>query len=263
MVDTGFETDGTAPAGWDESDGRLVVDLDGFEGPLDVLLALARDQKVDLTRISILQLADQYLDFIESARALRLEIAADYLVMAAWLAYLKSRLLLPEPEGEEEPTGEELAEALAFHLRRLEAIREAGSRLMSRAQLGRDIFARGAPEGVRVIARPVFDVEYHELLTAYAGHKLRTSARRLRIEPSRLYTMDQALHRLMGMVGATVEWTTLERFLPPLIGDAVIDRSVLASTLAASLELARQGKMMMRQAESFGPIYLRGTGGRE
>ena len=260
MADTDFETDGTAPAGWDEADGRLVVDLDGFEGPLDVLLALARDQKVDLTRISILQLADQYLDFIEQARSLRLEIAADYLVMAAWLAYLKSRLLLPEPEGEEEPTGEALAEALAFQLRRLEAIREAGAALMSRPQLGRDIFARGAPEGVRVIARSVFDVEYHEFLSAYADHKLRTSAHRLRVEPSRLFTMDQALHRLVDMMGATVEWTTLARFLPPLLGEAVIDRSALASTLAAALELARQGKVMVRQTESFGPIYLRGIG---
>src|SRR5215470_14469314 len=182
-------------------DHQLVLDLDGFEGPIDVLLTLARDQKVDLAKISILELADQYLAFIQRARQLRLEIAADYLVMAAWLAYLKSRLLLPEPEGEGEPTGAELAAALAFQLQRVQAMRDAGVRLMARPQLGRDIFPRGAPERFRVIAKPIYTATLYDLLKAYGSHAGRRHEGALHILPMDLYSMDDALKRIGGMIG--------------------------------------------------------------
>ncbi len=251
------ERDAQDGARWDEEGGRLVVDLDGYEGPLDVLLRLARDQKVDLARISILELADQYIAFIEQARALRLELAADYLVMAAWLAYLKSRLLLPDPEEEGEPSAEELADELSFRLRRLEAMREAGDRLMRRPLLGRDVFPRGAPEGVRVVRHNVFDLSYFDLLRAYADHKRRTSIGQLRIAPIRLHTMEQALRRMEGMLGGARDWTMLASFLPPGLADDLLCRSALAASFAASLELARQGRVEMRQSQPFAPLYLR------
>ena len=265
MVDSSFE-DEARPAAAE----ALVVDLDGYEGPLDALLSLAREQKVDLAQISILQLAEQYLAFIENARHLRLEIAADYLVMAAWLAYLKSRLLLPESEGEEEPSGEEMAARLAFQLRRLEAMREAAERLMARDRLGRDVFRRGAPEGVRLIRSPVYEVSLYELLRAYADHRTRDEAERLAIEPKAPFTVEDAIVRLTRLLGRMPEWETLERFLPEGIIDDHHRRSALASTLAASLELAREGAVSMRQAAPFGPIHLRpawrgetGGGGRD
>ncbi|MFQ5957784.1 MAG: segregation and condensation protein A [Alphaproteobacteria bacterium] len=261
MASETFEPDDERPgARWDEAQERLVVDLDGFEGPLDLLLVLAREQKVDLARISILQLADQYSAFIERAHELRLEIAADYLVMAAWLAYLKSRLLLPEPAGEAEPSGEELAAALAFQLRCLEAMREAGAKLMARPLLGRDVFARGAPEGVRVVEHRVVDLTYYELLRAYADHRRRTTAGHLTVEPLRLHTMDQALKRLIELLGGVREWSTLASFLPPGLGDLLVQRSALAATFAASLELARQGRVRLRQSGAFAPVYLRASG---
>jgi len=240
---------------------RLVVDLDGYEGPLDVLLALARDQKVDLARISILQLVDQYIAFIETARALRLEVAADYLVMAAWLAYLKSRLLLPEAPAEDEPSGEALAAALAHQLRLLEAMRDAGLRLMARPLLGRDVFARGAPEGVRVVARREIDLSLYDLLSAYAGQQRRTRGETMAIRPSALYSIDRALKRLRRLVGATPGWRTLASYLPVGFGDPLIRRSSLAATFVASLELAREGKLKLRQAETFAPLYLRAVEG--
>jgi len=242
---------------------RLVVDLDGYEGPLDVLLALARDQKVDLARISILQLVDQYIVFIETARALRLEIAADYLVMAAWLAYLKSRLLLPEAPAEDEPSGEALAAALAHQLRLLEAMRDAGRRLMARPLLGRDVFARGAPEGVRVVARREIDLSLYDLLAAYAGQQRRTRSETMTIRPSALYSIDRALKRLLRLVGATPGWRTLASYLPAGLADPLIRRSSLAATFVASLELAREGKLQLRQAETFAPVYLRAVEGEE
>jgi segregation and condensation protein A len=237
----------------------LLLDLDGYEGPIDVLLALARDQKVDLRKISILDLADQYLAFISRARLLRLEIAADYLVMAAWLAYLKSRLLLPEPEGEGEPTGAELAAALAFQLQRLQAMREAGARLMARPQLGREIFRRGAPERFKVIARPVYSATLYELLKAYGGHAGRRHSGALHILASELYSMDEALKRLTGLIGKTLDWTALATFLPSGLADGLIRRSAIAATFAASLEMVRAGRLRMRQEGSFGPIYVKGN----
>ena len=236
---------------------QLVLDLDGFEGPIDLLLTLARDQKVDLTRISILQLADQYLEFIRQARGLRLELAADYLVMAAWLAYLKSRLLLPEPAGPDEPSGEEMAAMLAFQLRRLEAMREAAARLMARPLLDRDVFARGAPEGLATVNKSVFQVSLFEMLRAYADQRRRAGPDTLEVEPSPLYSMDEALRWLSDLVGGTPEWETLARFLPPDLAHGLVWRSAVAATFAAALELTRQGRLQLRQAAPFGPIFLR------
>lgn len=242
-----------------ESDTRLVLDLDGYEGPIDVLLALAREQKVDLKRISILELADQYLAFIARAGHLRLEIAADYLVMAAWLAYLKSRLLLPQSGEEGEPSATDMAAALSFQLQRLEAMREAGVRLMARPQLGREVFARGSPEKTPLTTTPVFQVSLYDLLKAYALQRRRIEARTLYIEPSQLYSADDALKWLSDMLGGRPDWQTLHSFLPPGLEGGLVARSALASTLAASLELARTGKAQLRQDVAFGPIYLRRT----
>ena len=235
----------------------LLLDLDGYEGPIDVLLALARDQKVDLRKISILDLADQYLAFIARARQLRLEIAADYLVMAAWLAYLKSRLLLPEPETEGEPTGAELAAALAFQLQRLQAMKEAGQKIMTRGQLGRDFFPRGEPERFKVIAKPVYTATLYDLLKAYGSHSGRRHEGALHILSSELYSMDDALKRLTGLIGRTLDWATLASFLPPGIAGGLVRRSALAATFAASLEMARAGRLRIRQDSAFGPIFLR------
>ncbi|MSP52357.1 MAG: segregation/condensation protein A [Alphaproteobacteria bacterium] len=238
-------------------DELLVVDLDGYEGPLDVLLSLARAQKVDLTKISILALAEQYLAFVAEVKKVRIEIAADYLVMAAWLAYLKSRLLLPEGEHDEEPSGEVLAADLASRLRRLDAFRQVGQKLFSGFLLGRDVFPRGAPEGVRVIKAPVYEVSLFELLKAYAEHKQRAGAVTLMIEPKVVYTFEQATRRLTAMLGMALDWLVLEGFLPPELVDDFARRTAIASTLSASLELVRQGKLDIRQATPFGPIFLR------
>ncbi|CAK0772426.1 segregation and condensation protein A [Azospirillaceae bacterium] len=240
---------------------RLVLDLEGFEGPIDLLLTLARDQKVDLTHISILQLVDQYINFIAAARQLRIEIAADYLVMAAWLAFLKSRLLLPEPESEDaqEPDGAELAAALAFQLRRLEAMRESGARLMSRPRLGRDYLPRGAPEGVTVLRKSVFEATYYDLLRAYADHKRRVEGGTLRIEPVNLYSLEDALQRLTELLGQMPDWTTLSCFLLPSAAGTLLRCSAIAATFAATLELAKAGQIEIRQSGPFTPIYIRRT----
>jgi len=236
---------------------ELVVDLEGYEGPIDVLLNLAREQKVDLTKISILRLADQYLAFITAARHLQLEIAADYLVMAAWLAYLKSRLLLPEPPAPDEPSGEELAAALTHQLQRLQAMQEAGVRLMARPQLGRDVFPRGAPEGLPQVLIPVYDLTLYELLKAYGDGRQRRERAVLHIAAPELYSMDDALQRLQRLLGRMPEWRMLMSFLPPALSGSLVWRSAVASTFAASLELAREGKLHLRQDSPFGPIYIR------
>ncbi|HEX2580798.1 MAG TPA: ScpA family protein [Dongiaceae bacterium] len=236
---------------------ELVLDLDGYEGPIDVLLTLARDQKVDLKKISILELADQYLEFIARARRLRLEIAADYLVMAAWLAYLKSRLLLPEPPSEGEPTGAALAEALAFQLQRLAAMKKAGEALMALPQLGRDVFGRGWPEPVEIVNRTHFAASLYDLLRAYGSYPNRARQGLLEIAPLRLLSMDDALKRLNDMMGVAVEWTSLADFMPEDYAHPLQKRAALAATFAATLELARAGRIQLRQDGSFGPIYLR------
>jgi len=253
---TGGETFDDAPPRV-ANDDELVLDLDGFEGPIDALLTLARDQKVDLRKISILELADQYLAFIARARRLRLEIAADYLVMAAWLAYLKSRLLLPEPPADGEPSGAELAAALAFQLQRLEAMQEAGKKLMALPQFGRDFFARGAPEPVKIVDVPVWDVTLFDLLKAYGTHPGRRREGLLRIAPLNLFSMDDALKRIGDMLGHTLDWTVLRSFLPEGMDTPLQRRAALAATFAATLELARDGKIELRQEGVFGQIYLR------
>jgi segregation and condensation protein A len=236
---------------------ELVLELDGYEGPIDLLLVLARDQKVDLGKISILALADQYLAFIARQSSLRLDIAADYLVMAAWLAYLKSRLLLPSPPEDDEPSGAELAEELEHRLKVLEAMQTAGARLMARPRTGHDLFLRGAPEGLAVIPVPVYDLGLYELLRAYGEGRRRSEAAVLTIEPALLYSMDDALKRLARFLGRLPDWRELTSFLPRELRGEVFCRSALAATFAATLELARSGEIELRQDRSFGPIYLR------
>ena len=246
-----------------DGQAALVLDLDGYEGPIDLLLALAREQKVDLARISILALADQYLAFITEQRRLNLEIAADYLVMAAWLAYLKSRLLLPEPPADDDgPTASELAEALAHRLRLLEAMQRAGAALMAQPQLGRDSFARGSPEGLESIDRPVFELSLYELLKAYADSHRRRHGQTLTILPSSYHSLADALERLAQFVGQIPDWRELENFLPEELRGGPLRRSTLAATFAALLELAKSGRVELRQDRSFGPLYLRSAAQR-
>ncbi len=237
---------------------QLVLDLDGYEGPIDLLLALARDQKVDLAKISILALADQYLAFITAQRRLRLEIAADYLVMAAWLAYLKSRLLLPDPPAAEDgPSAAELAAALSHRLRLLAAMQRAGAALMARPHLGREFFGRGMPEGFATVDQPVYQLGLYELLSAYgAGHR-RRNTQVLTILPATFHSLDDGLRHLAQYVGHVPEWRELIGFLPEELRGGVFRRSALASTFAASLELARSGRVELRQDRAFGPLYLR------
>jgi len=240
------------------SDPGLVLDLDGYEGPIDLLLALAREQKVDLARISILELADQYLAFISEQSRLQLEIAADYLVMAAWLAYLKSRLLLPDPpEDEVGPSAIELAEALAHRLRLLAAMQRAGAALMGRPLLGRDVFARGAPEGLDTIDQPVFELSLYDLLKAYGESHRRQHGQVLTILPSSYQSLSDAMKYLACFVGQVPDWRELMAFLPEELRGGPLRRSSLAATFAATLELAKAGRVELRQDRAFGPLYLR------
>jgi len=240
----------------------LVLDLDGYEGPIDLLLALAREQKVDLARISILQLADQYLAFIAEQRRLQLEIAADYLVMAAWLAYLKSRLLLPDPPADETgPSAVELAEALAHRLRLLEAMQRAGASLMARPLLGRDVFMRGAPEGLATVDQPIFELSLYELLKAYGDSHRRQHGQVLTILPSAYQSLADAMEHLRRFVGHVPDWRELAAFLPDDLRDGPLRKSALAATFAATLELAKAGQVELRQDRAFGPLYLRSGGG--
>ncbi|CDK98257.1 Putative segregation and condensation protein A [Magnetospirillum gryphiswaldense MSR-1 v2] len=253
-----FQEDEGAPQR--SAEDRLVLDLDGFEGPLDVLLALAREQKVDLAKISILKLADQYLEFVHRIRQRHLDLAAEYLVMAAWLAYLKSRLLLPEPEPEQEGelSAAEMADILAFRLRRLEAMQKIGTTLVNRARLGRDIFARGEPENVAVITHSLFDVQLFDLLKAYSDHVVRTSVRTLHIEAPDLYSVEDALRRLEHMLGTMPDWSVLSAYLPAIHGDPLKMKSAVASTFIAALELAKQGRLQLRQdGGAYSPIYVK------
>ncbi|MFO1141273.1 MAG: ScpA family protein [Amaricoccus sp.] len=240
----------------------LVVDLDGYEGPLDVLLTLARGQKVDLRRISILRLAEQYLSFVEAAKRLRIELAADYLVMAAWLAFLKSRLLLPPDPTSEEPSGDDLAAHLAFQLQRLEAMRDAGARLMGRDQLGRDIFARGETEPVTRELRIIHTATLLDLMRAYARIKTKDDFTPLHLQRRPVLTMEQALERMRGLLGTGIGWTELAAFLPEdWRGAPERRRSATAASFAAALELVRSGRLELRQEGAFRPIWLRPTTG--
>jgi segregation and condensation protein A len=241
------------------TEDALVVSLDGFEGPLDVLLALARTQKVDLAKISVLALADQYLLFIAEARKLRLELAADYLVMAAWLAYLKSRLLLPrEAVIEGQPSGEELAARLAFRLKRLEAMRNAAASLMTRKRLGRDIFARGMPEGMRTIRVRQYTAAIYDLLRAYADQRRRTAKRVHVVHKRTVWSIKEARQRLEAMIGEWPgEWLALSRYFEQYLSSPDIARTAVASSFGATLEMAREGLVEISQAEPFAPIYVR------
>jgi len=236
----------------------LIVDVGAYEGPLDLLLTLSRTQKVDLRQISILALAEQYLAFVEQAKRLRLELAADYLVMAAWLAFLKSRLLLPPDPSEEGPTGEELAAHLAFQLERLEAMRNAAAKLMARDQLGRDFFARGITEDVQRVRRLTYTATLLDLMQGYARIRTRDDFRPFVMDRRHLMTMEQALERMRGMIGFAGDWTEFANYLPDGWDvDPQRRRSTTAATFAASLELAKEGKIEIRQGETFAPIQIR------
>ncbi len=251
-----FETG--RPAGERPDDEpSLVVDVEGYEGPLDLLLALARQQKVDLSKISILALANQYLVFIEEARKLRLEIAADYLVMAAWLAYLKSRLLLPEPASADGPSAEDLATALAARLRRLEAIREASNRLMTRPQLGRDIFARGQPEAIAEIKHPKWTATLFDLLTAYSAQRQQRVLATVHLARRTVWSLSEARASLERLVGMADDWSRLDEFLINYVVDPSQKVTVFASSFAAALELVRDGSVDLHQQEAFSPLYFR------
>lgn len=239
------------------SDSELVVDVDGFEGPLDLLLKLARNQRVDLTRISILALADQYLAFVEAARRLKLEIAADYLVMAAWLAYLKSRLLLPGEEDDDEPCGDELAAVLAERLRRLEAMREAGAQLMSLPRLGQEVFARGMPEPIAVAIATEWDTGLYDLLSSYAALRLRQIAGQVRIVDRAVMTLQEARTRLLSMLGNDQGWAALDSFLAEYLQTPAMARTARAGALSASLELVHEGEIELNQSEHFAPLFIR------
>ncbi|MGX8013551.1 segregation and condensation protein A [Mesorhizobium sp. ORM8.1] len=239
-------------------DPSLVVDVAGFEGPLDLLLHLARNQKVDLARISILALAEQYLAFVETARTLRLELAADYLVMAAWLAFLKSKLLIPKQPGEEGESGEELAAVLQFRLKRLEAMRDASARLVNRNRLGRDVFARGMPEMVIVEKRNSFSASLYDLLTAYAQQRQKQAINNVTIARRAVWSLKDARDVLARLVGTLSDWTALDSFLIEYLAAPEEKRTAMASSFAATLEMVREGRLEMRQDQVFAPLYLRG-----
>lgn len=251
---------------WENEDRRLeagpgdtlVVDVEGFEGPLDLLLALARTQKVDLAKISVLALAQQYLDFIAEARRLRLEVAADYLVMAAWLAFLKSKLLLPAEKDEEgEPTGAELAALLAFRLKRLHAMREVSAQLMTRKRLGRDVFARGTPEPIRITRKSIYEANVYDLLKAYSQQRQRTAIRTWQIRQRAVWSLKEARAELERLLGIACDWAPLDQLLAEFLVEPELRKTALASSFTATLEMTREGALEIRQAKSFAPLLIR------
>jgi segregation and condensation protein A len=249
-----FETELAERSGDEPS---LMVDVEGFEGPLDLLLTLARQQKVDLAKISILALADQYLAFIEEARKMRLELAADYLVMAAWLAYLKSRLLLPEQHPAEGLSAEEMANALALRLRRLEAIRKFAEQLMNRPQLGRDVFQRGQPEPIAEIKHPQWSATLYDLLSAYASRRQIQTRSVVRVAKRTVWSLAEARDALERLVGQSMDWSPLDQYLVAYLTDPAMAATVLASSFAAALEMIREGRLEAHQQGAFSPLYLR------
>ncbi len=255
LIPHDWQDQARAPQGKPADDEKLYLELDGWEGPLDLLLDLARRQKVDLRQISILALVDQYLDYIERAVDLRLELAADYLVMAAWLAYLKSAMLLPKDE-QEDPSPEELALRLQLRLARLGAMREAAARLMARDRIGRDIFERGAPEGLRIDRKTLWKCDAFSLMQAYGQVKARTAPRIYHVANRAVMTLDSALDRVSAMLGVTLDWMDIRDFLPPH-ADRELRRSALASSFVAALELARLGRAELAQDDAFAPLRIR------
>ena len=256
--DLPFATESVAELATDEP--ALIVDVEGFEGPLDLLLSLARNQKVDLARISILALADQYLTFIDQARRLRLELAADYLVMAAWLAYLKSRLLLPETGEADGPSAEDMAASLALRLKRLEAFRAVAEELMGRPQLDRDVFARGAPEPIIDIKRPQWSATLYDLLSAYAAQRQKTALSHVRVAQRNVWSLADARAALDRLIGVASDWTRLDTYLIQYVVEPSQRTTALASTFAATLELVREGLVEVHQHAAFAPLYLRKRG---
>jgi segregation and condensation protein A len=250
-----FEADVASDGASDEP--ALVVDVEGFEGPLDLLLVLARQQKVDLAKISILALANQYLAFIEEARKLRLELAADYLVMAAWLAYLKSRLLLPEANTPEGQSAEDMATALALRLKRLEAIRAVADQLFGRAQLDRDVFRRGQPEPIAHIKRPQWTATLYDLLSAYAQQRQQSALGRVRLAQRTVWSLAEAREALERLIGRTSDWSRLDEYLITFVVEPALVPTVFASSFASTLELVREGLMEVQQTAAFAPIYVR------
>jgi segregation and condensation protein A len=239
------------------SEPAMIVDVEGFEGPLDLLLTLARQQKVDLARISILALADQYLAFIDAARKVRMELAADYLVMAAWLAYLKSRLLLPDNAPPGALSAEDMALALAYRLRRLEAFREVAQRLMSRPQLDRDFFARGAPEPIAEVKQQEWTATLYDLLTAYAVQRQQKALAHVRFAKRTVWSLAEARVALDRLVGKAADWTRLDEYLIRYVVEPSLAATVFASSFASALELVREGVAELHQKEAFAPIYVR------
>jgi segregation and condensation protein A len=250
-----FETELASERATDEP--ALVVDVEGFEGPLDLLLVLARQQKVDLAKISILALADQYLAFIEEARKLRLELAADYLVMAAWLAYLKSRLLLPDSQAPAGQSAEDMATALALRLKRLEAIRDVAQRLFGRPQLDRDVFRRGEPEPIAHIKHPQWSATLYDLLTAYAQQRQRSALAHLRFAKRTVWSLAEAREALERLIGRASDWTRLDEYLISFVVEPSLAPTVFASSFASSLELVREGLVELHQQAAFAPLYVR------
>jgi segregation and condensation protein A len=235
----------------------LVIDVEGFEGPLDLLLTLARQQKVDLAKISILALADQYLAFIEEARKLRLELAADYLVMAAWLAYLKSRLLLPEQHEPDGMSAEDMATALAQRLRRLEAIRQVAEQLLNRPQLGREVFARGFPEPIAEIKKPEWSATLYDLLSAYAGQRQKQARSYVRMPKRNVWSLAEAREAVERLIGQATDWRVLDEYLIAYMVEPSHAATVRASSFAAALELVREGRLELHQQAAFAPLYVR------
>lgn len=238
-------------------DESLTLNIDGWEGPLDLLLALARNQKVDLREISILALVQQYLNYIADAQTLKLELAADYLVMAAWLTYLKSGLLLPK-DPEIDPSPEELALRLQMRLERLNAMREAGARLFGRDRIGRDVFPRGNPEGLKILKNRQWQAEYYDLISAYSRVKMRSQPAVHIVKQRMVMTLEDALARVSMMLGEAIDWMDIRDFLPPGASPE-LRKSALASSFVAALELARQGKLVMEQEKSFAPLRLKAS----
>ncbi|QIL03061.1 segregation/condensation protein A [Sphingomonas sinipercae] len=234
---------------------ELNLTLDGWEGPLDLLLELARGQKVDLAQISILALVEQYLAYLNQARALKLEIAADYLVMAAWLAYLKSCLLLPK-DPEQDPSPEEIALRLQMRLQRLDAMREAGARLMGRDRVGRDVFVRAAPEGLRLVRKSAWHATAFDLFAAYGTVKARTQPAFHVVHARSVMTLEEAIERVGKLIGMAIEWTEIRAFLPDT-ADPQYAKSALASSFVATLELARRGRLDLAQESAFAPLRVR------
>lgn len=252
-MDFGFEPQ----VGDARDETSFVVDVEGFEGPLDLLLDLARRQKVDLHKISVLALAEQYLEFVEAARSLRLELAADYLVMAAWLAYLKSRLLLPRAAKDDEPAATELAEALQLRLRRLEAIRAAADALVSRPRLGRDTFMRGQPERNDANGAASWRANLYDLLSAYAQRRQSHALTRVTVKQRFVWSLAHARGELEKLAGHALDWTVLDSFLMAFCATPEMRRTVRASTLSASLEMAREGVIVIRQDAPFAPLWIK------